>query len=46
MTGAILQREKINLFQNEISLESLPPGMYFVSLTGQAERFTTKILKQ
>ncbi len=46
MHGGILKRESLNPYLNEINIESIPIGMYFVTLSGEGKKFTTKIVKR
>ncbi len=46
MHGGILQSRKLNPFLNQINIENLPIGMYFISLLGEEKRFTSKVIKK
>ena len=46
MHGGILQSQKLNPFLNDINIENLPTGMYFVTLLDDGKRFTSKIVKK
>lgn len=46
VNGGILKNGKLNPFLNEIDIDFLPSGMYFVRLLGQNKRFSSKIVKQ
>ncbi len=44
--GSILRSEKLNPFLNQIEIDNLPSGMYFITLYGEDKRFTSKIIKK
>lgn len=45
MQGRILKQSKLVPFLNEINLDQLPAGIYFISLTGDNELLTSKLIK-
>ncbi len=45
MQGVVVKKQQLNNFKNASNLAGLPSGIYFVMLSNQKNRFTTKIIK-
>lgn len=45
MQGIVVKKQQLNSFQNTVSLNTLPSGIYFVLLSNQKNRFIKKIIK-
>jgi len=44
--GETVQKQVLNNNLNEINIEQLPAGIYFISLIGENKRQSSKIVKQ
>jgi len=46
LQGAIIRKMELKQNINQINLENLTPGMYFIAMTGGQKNYTYKILKK
>ncbi len=46
INGAILKKENLNPFLNQINIATFPAGIYFVSLRGEHKMHSVKIIKR